>query len=128
MYNLKITRLERILENGAPTGLVIGVTYERIENGKVVKSAYTDWTAKPEDFTNFPPSEVELHAYIEDYLTDCQAGMEGEVTASRLDSLRAQVDTPVVTREAEPVKERELGAAKLEKMAKEKKAKLLQSR
>ena len=60
---LKITRLEKILEDGTPKRVVIGITATDEATGK---SSYIDWTA---DIAEIGKTKSDLLSYIKSYLT-----------------------------------------------------------
>ena len=126
---IKITRFEKIKEDGVPKRVVIGIT---ASNG--TKSAYIDWTA---DIKEIGKTKKDLLNYIKKYMTeitnqaeidnvkarktDLEAQLKelqdkGEDTTDiekrlaelaipeprkRIDSLKGQLNTPVITRETD---------------------------
>ena len=108
MNTYKITRLEKIKEDNIIKRVVIGIT---ASNGK--KSVYTDWTT---DIKNIGTTKEELSSYIKGYMAEIvnQADID-EATEeqeddptivipepqTRTQSLDKQLNTPVITQEAD---------------------------
>ena len=86
-YEFKVTRLEKIVENGEEKGLVIGVTCTNTENNR---TAYVDWVANKDEFSRFPPSKDELNQYVDNYLNK-----EQENGKSIADGLKEQTQNEV---------------------------------
>ena len=91
-YKLKIARLEKQVEEGKATGLIIGVTLLLLDkNGIEQGSIYRDWLAKPGEFTSFPPSKTELWDYIKKYLNKIDKNNSMPVLKSMADSLKSKI-------------------------------------
>ena len=108
MNTYKITRLEKIKEDGVLKSVVIGIT---ASNG--TKSVYTDWKANIKDIGT---TKQDLWAYIKNYMTEAinqseiDAAIEKQkndskvvipVSQTRIKSIKARLNTPVITRETD---------------------------
>ena len=91
-YKLKIARLEKQMEEGKATGLVIGVTLLLLDkNGIVQDTIYRDWVAKLDEFNSFPPSKTELWDYIKKYLNKTGEDNPVPILKSMADSLKSKI-------------------------------------
>lgn len=89
VYTWKITRQEKILENGILVGAVVGVTCTNTETGN---TGYKDWRVEKEDFPS-PLTKASKIAYIKDYLQNTE-----DATGIKLiDQLKEKADKVITT-------------------------------
>ena len=70
-YSYIVSRFDRILDDETLTGLVIGITCNRLDaTGKVINAAYCDWAIGPNNFASWPPTKAQLREYIRNYLCE----------------------------------------------------------
>ena len=115
MYKYKISKLRNVKEDGVLIGITIGVTCS-----KDGQSSYIDWRATKDNFEKFPPTTAELKKHIKERLTQVtnqpeidQATDEKKTNLSveipkaqtRVNTLKSQVDAPVITMEQIELKE-----------------------
>ena len=109
MYEWKITRLERKLEDDVLKSVVIGITCTNTTTGR---SAYIDWSKiipDPENFMSKTKANKKtlLVNHIKNYMADnLHAGRVDEEGVdlpvyTRAMSLKARTDVPVITREVD---------------------------
>lgn len=89
---IKVTRLERIKEDGQLKRICVGITYEN--NGR---SVYRDWEFDVDKLTK-PITKESFKLDVKNHITQ---SIDGNL--SILDSMKAQANAPVITREAETI-------------------------
>lgn len=67
-YNFSIAGISRRIVGGVITGAIIAVRCENADNGAVLGATESSWFAPKADFPAWPPSKVQVRAYIVSYL------------------------------------------------------------